>query len=120
MSQVLSCTLGVNRTDERTEVLKKQLLKLGCVVYVANHGGECIDKLKESRFWTGREQDGLELSVILMDQEMPVMDGLTCARKIRELERSGEVVRHVPVSYWHPWRCFGGQLPTHVFCRSLL
>ena len=78
-------------------VLQKQLRNLGCVVHVANHGGECIDRLKESRFWRGHEDHGLELTVILMDLEMPVMDGLTCAKRIRQLERDGEVVRHVPI-----------------------
>ena len=78
-------------------VLQKQLRNLGCVVHVANHGGECLDRLRESTFWTGHEYHGLDLSVILMDLEMPVMDGLTCARKIRELEANGEVVRHVPI-----------------------
>ena len=78
-------------------VLQKQLRNLGCVVHVANHGGECLDRLRDSTFWAGNEHDGLELSVVLMDLEMPVMDGLTCARKIRELEASGEVVRHVPI-----------------------
>lgn len=28
---------------------------------------------------------------------MPVMDGLTCARKIRELEAEGTIVKHVPI-----------------------
>ncbi len=78
-------------------VLQKQLRNLGCIVHVANHGGECLDRLRESTFWAGHEHHGLELSVILMDVEMPVMDGLTCAREIRELEASGEVVRHVPI-----------------------
>lgn len=64
---------------------------------MANHGGECLEKLKESRFWIGHEDDGVELSVILMDQEMPVMDGLTCTRKIRKLQQKGDVVRHVPI-----------------------
>ena len=83
---------------EDIEVLRKQLQKLGCLVYVANHGGECIEQLRDSQFWSGHEEKGTELSVILMDQEMPVMDGLTCARKIREFEKTGEVTRHVPVS----------------------
>lgn len=78
-------------------VLQKQLRNLGCIVYVANHGGECLDQLKESTFWTGRELDGNALSVILMDLEMPVMNGLVCARKIRDLQREGFIVRHVPI-----------------------
>lgn len=83
--------------DGATEVLQKQLRNLGCVVHVANHGGECIDRLKESRFWVNHEDHGLDLSVILMDLEMPIMDGLTCTRKIRQLEKEGDIVRHVPI-----------------------
>ena len=78
-------------------VLQKQLLNRGCVVYVANHGEECIEWLKHSEFWAGQEKTGKELTVVLMDQEMPIMDGLTCTRKIRELQKSGQVVRHVPI-----------------------
>lgn len=79
------------------KVLSKQLRNLGCIVRVANHGGECIDFLQQSRFWYGHEINGSELSIILMDLEMPVMDGLTCARKIRELQREGKIVSHVPI-----------------------
>ena len=28
---------------------------------------------------------------------MPVMDGQTCARKIRQYQKDGKIVRHVPV-----------------------
>jgi CheY-like chemotaxis protein len=28
---------------------------------------------------------------------MPIMDGLTCTRKIRELERKGDIIRHIPI-----------------------
>ena len=79
------------------KVLSKQLRNMGCVVHVANHGGECLDRLRESTFWKGNRRDGLEISVILMDQEMPVMDGLTCTKEIRKLEEKGDVVSHVPI-----------------------
>lgn len=78
-------------------VLQKQLRNLGCTVHLANHGGECLDFLKESSYWKGNENRGMDLNVILMDLEMPVMDGLTCVTRIRELQKSGDVVRHVPI-----------------------
>ena len=78
-------------------VLQKQLRNTGFVVDVANHGGEALEILKASRFWTGQEKTGSDLAIILMDLEMPVMDGLTCARRIRDLEADGTIVRHVPI-----------------------
>lgn len=32
-----------------------------------------------------------------MDVEMPVMDGMTCAREIRALQEKGHVTGHVPI-----------------------
>lgn len=64
---------------------------------MANHGGEALEILKTSNFWAGKEKDGVELSVILMDLEMPIMDGLTCARTIRDYETDGTIVGHVPI-----------------------
>lgn len=38
------------------------------------------------------------LSLILMDVEMPVQDGLTCTRQIRDLERQGKILGgHIPI-----------------------
>ncbi|KAK3062045.1 hypothetical protein LTS18_004944 [Coniosporium uncinatum] len=80
-------------------VLQKQLKNVGFSVTVANHGGEALDWLRETNFWHERAKarDGRELHVVLMDQEMPVMDGLACTRRIREWERSGELKGHVPI-----------------------
>ena len=79
------------------KVLSKQLRNMGCNVHVANHGAECLDRLRESTFWKENGGDGLEIGVILMDQEMPVMDGLTATKEIRKLEEKGDVVSHVPI-----------------------
>ncbi|KAG8623845.1 hypothetical protein KVT40_008821 [Elsinoe batatas] len=38
-----------------------------------------------------------ELSIILMDVEMPIMDGLTCAARIRQLQDEGEIQGHIPI-----------------------
>ncbi|KAI0468509.1 histidine kinase [Xylaria cf. heliscus] len=79
------------------KVLQRSLRNVGNNTKVANHGGEALEVLKESRYWQGNEYSGDDISVILMDLEMPVMDGMTCARKIRELERDGTIVSHIPI-----------------------
>ncbi|KAK5131794.1 hypothetical protein LTR08_000549 [Meristemomyces frigidus] len=78
-------------------VLQKQLKNLGTEVHLANHGGEALEMLRRSTYWKGGETGKLELGVVLMDQEMPVMDGLTCTRKIRELEKEGKLTGHLPI-----------------------
>lgn len=78
-------------------ILAQQIRKLGSTVHVANHGGEALDIIKETRHFHGREADGIHLSVILMDLEMPVMDGLTCVRKIREMEADGLIHGRLPI-----------------------
>lgn len=78
------------------KVLSKQLRKAGCTVHVANHGEEALARLEESKLWMGNS-NGIELEIVLMDLEMPVMDGLTCARQIRILQQKGMLVRHVPL-----------------------
>jgi signal transduction histidine kinase/FixJ family two-component response regulator len=79
------------------KVLSKQLRSAGCIVSVANHGEEALAFLATSQFWKGHEQDGKELAIVLMDLEMPVMDGLTCVKRIRELQNEGIIVRHLPI-----------------------
>lgn len=79
------------------KVLSKQLRSAGCTVHVANHGGEALSFLSKTRFWAGNENNGLLLHIILMDLEMPVMNGLTCVKRIRELQKEGVITRHVPV-----------------------
>jgi signal transduction histidine kinase/CheY-like chemotaxis protein len=69
-------------------VLQKHLAKSGCEVDVANHGIEALDILgmKATKF-----------DVILMDMQMPVMDGLTCTVEIRKLEHAGQLEGRLPI-----------------------
>lgn len=79
------------------KVLQRQLRNCGNNTFVANHGQEALDTLQRSRLWAGQESEGVHISVVLMDLEMPVMDGMTCARRIRQLEEEGTIVRHIPI-----------------------
>ncbi|KAH7086354.1 histidine kinase-like ATPase [Paraphoma chrysanthemicola] len=60
------------------QVLSKQLKKAGCEVNVANHGLEALKIL-----------EGKVFDIVLMDLEMPVLDGLATMREIRQRERTG-------------------------------
>ena len=101
------------------QITRRGLASMGFTVDVANHGVECLDKLRRTdrfvkdakdgscnggkpnrangtigvggRNGANGEQTAFPLSIILMDIEMPVQDGLTCTRNIRQLEREGKL-----------------------------
>lgn len=79
------------------KVLQRQLQNHGITTKVANHGGEALEYLKASTYWKDTAPDAIELGVVLMDKEMPVMDGLQCTSAIRDLERKGMLRGHVPI-----------------------
>ena len=80
------------------KVLAQQLRKTGCAkVHVADHGLDALELLSTTKFFKYVGIKQIPLSVVLLDVEMPIMDGLTCARRIRELEQKHEIVRHVPI-----------------------
>ncbi|KAF2820431.1 hypothetical protein CC86DRAFT_471509 [Ophiobolus disseminans] len=60
-------------------VLSKQLKKADCMVAVANHGLEALESLEKDSF-----------DIVLMDLEMPVLDGLAATTQIRKKELAGE------------------------------
>ncbi|KAK7625083.1 hypothetical protein IWX48DRAFT_547713 [Phyllosticta citricarpa] len=82
-------------------VLANQLRSKGWEVSVANHGAEALDFLRRTKFCAHMQntmaEPPINLDLILMDWEMPVMDGLTAVREIRRLQREGTVKGHVPV-----------------------
>ncbi|KAI4661935.1 uncharacterized protein J4E78_004725 [Alternaria triticimaculans] len=63
------------------QVLGKQLKKAGCHVSVANHGLEALEILERETF-----------DIVLMDLEMPVLDGLGAMREIRKREEEQGVL----------------------------
>ncbi len=65
------------------QIVRELLQQLHITVEVVNHGQEALDKLETGTF-----------DIILMDVQMPVMDGYTAARKIRENIR---FAKHPPI-----------------------
>lgn len=86
-----------NKSPVNQKVLRRQLENHGITTFVANHGGEALDMIKHSRYWKGHGPDAVDLGVVLMDKEMPVMDGLQCTSEIRQFEKQGLLKGHVPI-----------------------
>jgi two-component system sensor histidine kinase/response regulator len=67
-------------------VAQRILQKLGAVVTIANHGAEALERLAVQRY-----------DAVLMDCQMPVMDGFEATRTIRAAERQRGRGEHLPI-----------------------
>jgi CheY-like chemotaxis protein len=76
------------------KVLAKQLRKRGFDVATAENGEEALKSL----FYTHQYRlTTSAFDLVLMDIEMPIMDGIACVREIRAAEAEGKLEGHVPV-----------------------
>jgi two-component system sensor histidine kinase/response regulator len=71
-----------NRVNQA--VASRLLAKLGYTLVIANNGKEAVDLLKQQTF-----------DLVLMDVQMPEMDGIVATERIRERERSTH--GHIPI-----------------------
>ena len=67
-------------------VAQRLLQKLAADVTIANNGAEALERLAESTF-----------DAVLMDCQMPVMDGFTAARRIRAAEHANGRGKRLPI-----------------------
>jgi CheY-like chemotaxis protein/HPt (histidine-containing phosphotransfer) domain-containing protein len=67
-------------------VAQRLLQKMAAEVTVANNGAEALERIAESTF-----------DAVLMDCQMPVMDGFTATRHIREAERTSARGKRLPI-----------------------
>ena len=90
-----NCTILVvedNQLNQR--VMTKMLEKMGCSTDVAENGREALEKLN----LTAPEEERPRYDIILMDIQMPVLDGLKATTLIRAQEKEGARIPVVAVT----------------------
>jgi len=80
-NQLTAGVLLVEDNMINQKVAMRLLEKAGCTVTVAVNGVEAIDQIQQASF-----------DVVLMDCQMPVMDGLTATTKIREFDDNTPII----------------------------
>ncbi|EME87990.1 histidine kinase [Pseudocercospora fijiensis CIRAD86] len=93
--------LIVEDNSINAKVLSNQLRKRGYDVSVAINGEEALEKLKmttpPSRPSPTISPAQSDFDVVLMDIEMPVMDGITCTQQIRAFEANQGAHHRLPI-----------------------
>lgn len=95
-SPLKSHILVVEDNVVNQKVVSRQLRNHGCTVDVANDGEEALQALLNVALKSDA-QHAQPFDVVLMDLEMPVMNGITAIRQIRKLEAAGRLGGHIPV-----------------------
>ncbi|PSK37256.1 Hybrid signal transduction histidine kinase K [Elsinoe australis] len=97
--------LVVEDNEINQRVMANQLRRLGCTVYLAGNGLEALHFLETTNIWHSNvystepvvaSSPPVTLHCILMDLEMPILGGLGCVKKIREMQSHGKLTRHIP------------------------
>lgn len=80
-------------------LLQKLVVKRGYETAVASNGEEALAIISTSAWNTSHAEtpDAPRIDVILCDIEMPIMDGKTCVRRIRQLQQEGLLQGSIPV-----------------------
>ncbi|RMZ71359.1 sensory transduction histidine kinase [Pyrenophora seminiperda CCB06] len=87
-----------NTVNQR--VLKKQLQRHGYLVYTADNGQGAFDFIQTTKHWTNtanRSEPPPSIDIILMDIEMPIVDGLQCTGMIRAAQKDGLIDKHLSI-----------------------
>ncbi|MCW5822390.1 MAG: response regulator [Cyanobacteria bacterium TGS_CYA1] len=103
--------LVVEDDDDLRYLAIQQLKKLGYQGKTASDGKNALEKLKESKF-----------DLVLMDVMMPVMDGVTATKALRELEK--ETGAHLTViamtAVSDKDRCLSAGMDDYIFKPIML
>ncbi|CAE7020595.1 hypothetical protein P3342_004462 [Pyrenophora teres f. teres] len=81
-------------------VLKKQLQRHGYHVYTADNGQDAFDFIKTTKHWkcvAKSLEPPPSIDIILMDIEMPIVDGLQCTGMIRAAQKDGSIDKHLHI-----------------------
>jgi CheY-like chemotaxis protein len=104
--------LVVEDNSVNQKLLRQQLCKHGYSVAVADNGLDCLSYLRNTKHWRDPSSSPSSpsststpplaspsryISIILMDVEMPLMDGLTATIQIRDWEHQGKILGHIPI-----------------------